>query len=253
METRLLFEPYGFCTDAVSQRKVEFHGFVQWRIVEEKFAELLVQAFDAPLVPDTIERFQCTYTFGLPSMVQLLIEEQARKLREGSSVGTFLAGGDAVPETLQQRFRALFGVPPPRSLPNDRNGSRNVEPADTIRSGSLGKPFDRVEVRVVDVHVNVVADGQIGETPVRSPANFIGYRDHPAATREAVRNGWFYTGDLARRDTDGYLWFEGRKKEIIVRDGINISPQEVEEALYRHPAVLEVAVIGLPDSVPSPR
>jgi long-chain acyl-CoA synthetase len=64
-----------------------------------------------------------------------------------------------------------------------------------------------------------------------------------------VRDGWLYTGDLARRDPDGYLWFEGRKKEIIVRDGVNISPQEVEEAIYRHPAVLQVAVIGTPDPV----
>jgi acyl-coenzyme A synthetase/AMP-(fatty) acid ligase len=58
-----------------------------------------------------------------------------------------------------------------------------------------------------------------------------------------------YTGDLGRRDADGYLWFEGRKKEIIIRDGVNISPQEVEEAIYKHPAVLEVAVIGTPDAV----
>jgi long-chain acyl-CoA synthetase len=212
---------------------------------------VLVPAFDAPLVLDTIERFQCTYTFGLPPMVQLLIEEQARKPRQVSSLGTFLAGGDAVPETLQQRFRAVFGVPLREVFGMTEIGPGTLNPADAIRSGSLGKPFDRVEVRVVDVDGKDVADGQIGEMAVRSPANFVGYWDHPAATQEAVRDGWLYTGDLARRDADGYLWFEGRKKEIIVRDGLNISPQEVEEALYRHPAVLEVAVIGLPDSVPA--
>jgi long-chain acyl-CoA synthetase len=65
-----------------------------------------------------------------------------------------------------------------------------------------------------------------------SPARFAGFWDDPVATREAVRDGWMYTGDLARRDADGYLWFEGRKREIIIRDGVNISPQEVEEAIY---------------------
>jgi long-chain acyl-CoA synthetase len=84
---------------------------------------------------------------------------------------------------------------------------------------------------------------------VRSPANCAGYWDDPAATRAALREGWLYSGDLARRDGDGYFWFEGRKKEIIVREAFNISPQEVEEAIHSHPAVLEVAVIGLPDPV----
>ena len=210
---------------------------------------VLVPAFDAPLVLDTIERFQCTYTFGLPSMVQLLVEEQTRKPRQVSSLRTFLSGGDAVPESLQQRFRALFGVPLREIFGMTEIGPGMLNPADAIRSGSLGKPFDRVEVRVVDGSCKDVADGEIGELAVRSPASFVGYWDHPAATQEAFRDGWLYTGDFARRDADGYLWFAGRKKEIIVRDGINIAPQEVEEALYRHPAVLEVGVIGLPDPV----
>ncbi len=109
--------------------------------------------------------------------------------------------------------------------------------------------IDGLEVRVVDSDGKDSPDGQTGEIAVRSPANFAGYCDDPAATREALRDGWLYSGDLARRDADGYLWFEGRKKEIVVRDGLNISPQEVEEAFYNHPAVLEVAVIGMPDPV----
>jgi long-chain acyl-CoA synthetase len=126
-------------------------------------------------------------------------------------------------------------------------GPSAVNPAHAIRSGSLGKPLDGVEVRVVDSEGKDVPDGKVGEIAVRSPANFAGYWDDPAATRELLRDGWLHSGDLARRDADGYLWFEGRKKEIIVRDGLNISPQEVEEAIYNHPAVLEVGVIGMPD------
>ena len=84
---------------------------------------------------------------------------------------------------------------------------------------------------------------------MRSPAVCSGYWNNPKATAEALRDGWFYTGDLVSRDADGYYWFRGRLKEIIIRGGSNISPQEVEEALYTHPEILEAAVIGLPHDV----
>ena len=210
---------------------------------------ILVSAFDAPLVLDLIERFQVTYAFGLPSMVQALIEEQARKPRQIRSLRTFLGAGDSVPVSAQERFQSLFGIPVREAFGMTEIGPAIANPADAIRAGSLGKAIPGVELRVVDAEGEDVSDGQIGELVVRTPARFAGYWDDPAATREAVRDGWMYTGDLARRDADGYLWFEGRKREIIIRDGVNISPQEVEEAIYNHSAVLEVAVIGMPDPV----
>jgi long-chain acyl-CoA synthetase len=210
---------------------------------------VLVHAFDAPPVLDLIERFQVTYAFGLPSMVQALIEEQARKPRQVRSLVNFLAAGDSVPVSLQERFHALFGTPAREAWGMTEAVPSAGNPAGAIRPGSLGKAIQGVEIRVVDAEGADVSEGQIGEIAVRSPARFAGYWDDPAATCEAVRDGWLYTGDLARRDVDGYLWFEGRKKEIIVREGVNISPQEVEEAIYSHPAVLEVAVIGTPDPV----
>lgn len=210
---------------------------------------VLVPAFDAPLVLDLIERFQVTYVFGLPSMVQALIEEQARKPRQVRSLRNFLGGGDSVPASTQERFQSLFGIPVREAYGMTEIGPAISNPADAIRSGSLGKAIQGVEIRVVDAQGEQTSDGQIGEIAVWSPARFAGYWDDPAATREAVLDGCMYTGDLARRDADGYLWFEGRKKEIIIRDGVNISPQEVEEAIYNHPAVLEVAVIGVPDPV----
>ena len=208
-----------------------------------------VPAFDAPLVLDLIERFQVTYTFALPSMVQAMIEEQVRRPRQVRSLGTFIGAGDRVPVSTQQRFQALFGISLREGYGMTEMCPSIANPADAIRSGSLGKTIQGVEARVVDAEGVDAPDGQIGELALRSPARFAGYWDDPAATREAVRDGWLYTGDLVRRDADGYLWFEGRKKEIIIRDGVNISPQEVEEAIYRHPAVLEVAVVGMPDPV----
>jgi long-chain acyl-CoA synthetase len=210
---------------------------------------VLLPSFDAPSVLDLIERFQVTYVFGVPSMVQALIEEQARKPRQVGSLRTFIAAGDSVPVSMQERFHTLFAIPVRESYGMTEMGPLASNPAGAIRSGSLGKAIGGVEIRVVDAGGEDLPDGQIGELAVRSPARFASYWDDPAATRQAVRDGWMYSGDLGRRDADGYFWFEGRKKEIIIRDGVNISPQEVEEAIYKHPAVLEVAVIGMPDPV----
>jgi long-chain acyl-CoA synthetase len=212
---------------------------------------VLVPSFEPGVVLDMIDRFQCTYTLGLPVMVQSLVEEQVRNPRQVHSLRTFLAGGDSVPTILQQRFQSLFGIPLREAYGMTETGLSLSNPADSIRPGSLGKPFDGVDVRVVDSRGVEVSDSQTGEIAVRSPANFTGYWDDPAATQDTFRGGWLHTGDLAHRDADGYLWFDGRKKEIIVRDALNLSPQEIEEVLYDHPAVLEVAVIGAPDPLPA--
>lgn len=94
-----------------------------------------------------------------------------------------------------------------------------------------------------------MAVGEVGELLVRSPGTCVGYWNDPAATRAALEDGWLHTGDLVSRDAEGYYWFRGRAKEIIIRAGSNISPQEVEEVLYHHPAVREVGVVGQPDPV----
>jgi long-chain acyl-CoA synthetase len=104
-------------------------------------------------------------------------------------------------------------------------------------------------VAIVDAHDRQLKDGKTGEIVVRSPANCGGYWNDPAATAALLRGGWLHTGDLGMRDSDGYFWFKGRKKEIIIRAGSNISPQEVEEVLYRHPGVFEAGVVGATDPI----
>ena len=118
-----------------------------------------------------------------------------------------------------------------------------------LRAGSVGPAMDAVDDAWTDLSGNVLPDGQVGELQVQSPANCVGYWDDPQATAATFDEGWLRTGDLVRRDADGFYWFEGRVKQIIIRGGSNISPQEVEEALYHHPAVLEAGVIGMPDPV----
>jgi long-chain acyl-CoA synthetase len=210
---------------------------------------VLVKVFDASLALDLIQGFRCTYSFGLPVMVQSLIEEQARRPRDMSSLRTFIAGGDSVPTSTQAKFRALFGIALREAHGMTEIGAAIVNPAELIRPGSLGKPLEDVHARLVGADGKDVRDGVIGELLLRSPSMFTGYWDDPAATAEAVMDGWMRTGDLCRRDPEGYYQFEGRKKEIIVRGGSNISPQEVEEAIYAHPAVLEVGVVGTPDGI----
>jgi long-chain acyl-CoA synthetase len=208
---------------------------------------ILAPAFDAPHVLDLIERFQCTCTFGLPSMVQLLLEEQTLRPRQVRSIRTFVVAGGSVPVSTHERFQAQFGIALRECFGVTETSFTISNPAGAIRPGSLGKPLEGVQARVVDSNGEEVPVGQTGELIVKTPVNFVGYWGDPAATRAALRDGWLFTGDLVRRDSDGYFWFEGRKKHIIVHDGFNISPQEVEEAIYTHPAVLEVGVIGIPD------
>jgi long-chain acyl-CoA synthetase len=210
---------------------------------------ILMKTFDAALALDLIERFRCTYSFGLPVLVQCLVEEQTRKPRDVSSLRTFMAGGDSVPTNIQEQFRALFAVALREGHGMTEIGAAIANPAKLIRAGSLGQPLEDVQARLVGADGKDVRDGMIGELLLRSPSMFTGYWDDSAATAEALTNGWMRTGDFCRRDPEGYYWFDGRKREIIVRGGSHISPQEVEEAIYVHPAVAEVGVVGAPDGI----
>jgi long-chain acyl-CoA synthetase len=209
---------------------------------------VLMPAFDPVQSLDLIQRWKCTAILILPAMLRFIVEEQGRSPRDVSSVRLCIAGGDTVPVKLQERFRELFGV-----SVREIFGMTETAPITCIRegaprTGSVGPVMDEVDARVADAMGNVVPDGEVGELQVQSPANCLGYWDNHEATSDTFINGWLRTGDLVRRDADGYFWFEGRVKQIIIRGGSNISPQEVEEALYHHPAVLEAGVIGMADA-----
>ena len=115
------------------------------------------------------------------------------------------------------------------------------------RVGSVGVPPIGVALRLVDVNENDVPPGEIGQVIVRTPDTMVGYWNDTLATFEVLRDGWMRTGDLARADDDGYLWLEGRVRDLIVRDGSNIAPAEVEEVALRHPDVSAAAAVGVPD------
>ncbi len=211
---------------------------------------VLLPTFDPAAVLDAVEQHRCTTTLTLPAMMQFVLEEQARKPRDASSLRVIFAGGDSVPVALQERTRQLMGVTMAEGLAQTETGPTICNPRVAPKLGSLGIAKPGVDLRIVDVVTQQeVPVGEPGELLVRSPAVCSEYWRNPEATADALRNGWFHTGDLVSRDDDGYYWFRGRLKEIIIRGGSNISPQEVEEALYTHPAVLEAGVIGKPHEV----
>jgi long-chain acyl-CoA synthetase len=222
--------------------------FLALAICEGSMTVLLPRFEPGPAL-DAIERFGGTTTGGLPTMILAMIEEQTQRPRRVGSLRSVISGGDAVSPVLQARFQALFGTELVELYAMTEMTAICVNPTGAIRSGSCGVPLDGIDVRIVNCDGRDVPEGETGEIAIRGASAFYGYWNDAAATQAARPHGWLHTGDLGSRDADGFIWFKGRKKEIIIRAGSNISPQEVEEALYKHPAVLEAGVIGVPDPV----
>lgn len=213
------------------------------------YTTVLQPRFDAAAALDAIEQSGCTNFGGLPTMVLAMVEEQLARPRRIDTLRAALSGGDAVPPALQARFKDVFGVELMEIYAMTELCAMSANIPGACRHGSMGLPLEGIDVRVVDLDGCDVAPGETGEILVRGSSLTIGYWSDPGATRAAMGSGWLHTGDLGARDADGFLWFKGRKKEVIIRAGSNISPQEVEEALYKHPAVLEAGVVGVPDPV----
>jgi long-chain acyl-CoA synthetase len=209
---------------------------------------VLLPAFDAASALDAIERRQVSMIVGLPVMMQMLMAEQRARPRNAASLRFACAGGDVAAIAVHEAFTAIFGIPLLGGYAMTETLPICANRTDAWRAGALGTPAPGVEVRLSGPDGSVEA-GAVGEVLVRSSANFVGYWNDPDATAAAFRDGWLHTGDLARQDGDGYYWFEGRTKELIVRGGSNVSPQEVEDALYRHPAVFEAGAVGQPDAM----
>jgi long-chain acyl-CoA synthetase len=202
--------------------------------------------FDAERLLDNIASHGCTDMMAMPVMYQQLCAAQLDRPRNVSSLRCCTAGGDSVAPALKATFAQTFGCPLYEIYASTEVGiiAANWSAAAHMR-GSCGPAVPDVEIALADGTRDVRCAS--GECIVRSPGMMIGYWRDPVATGEAIKDGWFHTGDLMRQDSAGYLWFEGRRKEIIVRGGSNIAPQEVEAALYQHPGVLEAGVVGAPD------
>lgn len=204
--------------------------------------------FDTTAVLSAIERYRVNGFAGVPAMfVALLYTPDADKY-DTSSLRYCVSGSAPLPLAVLEGFEQKFNC-------QIREGYGLSEATTVLtahsldmprKPGSVGKPIPGVEVLVVDENDNPLPPGEVGEIIARGPNIMRGYYNMPEETRAALRNGWLHTGDMGRFDEDGYLYVVERKKDLIIRGGLNIYPRDVEEVLNRHPAVIESAVVGIP-------
>jgi long-chain acyl-CoA synthetase len=208
----------------------------------------LLPRFDAGHALRILAGHRVTVFEGVPTMYVALLHQADRADYDTSGLRMCISGGAALPVEVLRGFEAAFGVPVLEGygLSETSPIASFNHPGRERKPGSIGTPIRDVQMRVVDEADHEVPQGQVGEIVIHGPNVMKGYWQRPDATAEAVREGWFHTGDLAQVDEDGYFYIVDRKKDLIIRGGYNIYPREIEEVLYEHPAVAEAAVIGLP-------
>ncbi|MDR5682650.1 MAG: long-chain fatty acid--CoA ligase [Armatimonadota bacterium] len=208
---------------------------------------VLQRRFDPEEAVRLLEEHRVSAMFGVPSIYLMLLESEAFRRADVSGV-RFSCGGAPCPlriiEAFQERgllFQQGYGL-------TETAPTCLILPAEDAfrKAGSAGKPAVHVQARVVDDDGREVPPDAVGEVWTRGPNLFSGYWRRPRETEEAFEGDWFKTGDLARRDAEGFFYIVDRKKDMIISGGENIYPAEVEDVLYRHPAVAEAAVIGVP-------
>ncbi|HLY83854.1 MAG TPA: AMP-binding protein [Acidimicrobiales bacterium] len=212
-----------------------------------------VLAFDPGLVLELIETERGSIMGGVPTMLIAMMEHPDFATRDFSSLRVVLSGGAPVPAELVRRIESSLGVRfvivfGQTECSAVATQTRLDDTPDDIAE-TVGRPLPHIEVKVIDVITGgVVAPGTVGELCIRGFCVMNGYYDMPEATSAAIdADGWLHTGDLGTMDERGYCRIEGRLKDMIIRGGENIYPREIEAVLYDHPAVADVAVVGIPD------
>jgi long-chain acyl-CoA synthetase len=208
-----------------------------------------VSRFDPRLVSEAIGRHGATIFLGVPSLYGVLVRMDAGLQQHWRSVRLCVSGGAALPAALMTAFEERFGIPILEGDgPTECGPVTCVNPVAGVRkTGSIGPPIPTVEIRILDAEGRDVPTGGLGEVCARGPSVMEGYHKLPEATREAFFGDWFRTGDLGYRDPDGYVYLVDRIKDLIITNGMNVSPRAIEEVLYAHPEVAEAAVVGDPD------
>jgi fatty-acyl-CoA synthase len=211
---------------------------------------VLMRAFDPGEVLELIARQRVTTMFGVPAMFLFMSQHPAFATADLSSVRHFICGGAPVPEALIRVYGARgicfaqgYGLTETSPFVTLVPMERALE-----KVGSAGLPPMFTDVRLVDERGDDVPTGERGEVVVRGPNVMKGYWNRPEATAETIVDGWLHTGDVGVQDAEGYYYIVDRKKDMVISGGENVYPAEVEDCLYQHPGVAEVAVIGVPDS-----
>jgi long-chain acyl-CoA synthetase len=237
-------------TDVVVGCLPLFHAFGQTcalnATVTAGAAISLVARFDAPTVLKVIERDRATVFAGVPTMFVAMLDA-GPTVADTATLRLCISGGAALPVEILRGFSGAFGVPILEGYGlSETSPVASFNHFGNTRAGSIGHPVEGVRMRIVDPAGAEVPAGEIGEIAISGHNVMLGYWNRPEATAEAIRDGWFHSGDVGRVDEDGFFYIVDRKKELIIRGGFNVYPREIEEVLYEHPAVLEAAVIGIP-------
>lgn len=184
----------------------------------------------------------------LPSALRRVLFHPDLARDDLSRVRLCICGGDYAPADLFEKFHEMTGLELTVQCGMTETGMYAVNPPyGRKKAGSIGLPYYGVQLSIIDRKGRDIPWGESGEIAVRSPFAMDGYWNDTAATRRVMRDGWIRTGDIGRIDDDGYIWLEGRQKDIIIREGSNIAPAAVEAALQKHPAVSEACVVGVDD------
>jgi long-chain acyl-CoA synthetase len=212
---------------------------------------VLFRQFDPAKALEAIERYRVRYLPCVPTMLMYLLQHPDRARRDLSSLSRIISGGAALPERLRKECERVFNcrVDQGYGLSESASVATGYEVERSYRTGSVGVASPGVEIRIVDDKNQPAPPRTNGEICLSGPNIMTGYWRDANATGEAIKDGWLHTGDIGYLDDDGYLFITDRKKDLIIKGGENISPREIEEALYLHPAVAEAAVIGLPHPV----
>ncbi|HEX3771274.1 MAG TPA: long-chain-fatty-acid--CoA ligase [Polyangiaceae bacterium] len=211
---------------------------------------VLMRWFDPENALALIEAHKITYMAGVPTMFVMMTMHPKADQYDTSSVRRWLVGAAPMPVSQLREFEEKFGGTMFVGYGlSEASPSVASEREDFPRkAGSTGRPLAGVEVKIVDDDGKTVPAGTVGEICARGDNISPGYYENPEATAEAFKGGWLFTGDMGYLDDEGYLFVVERKKDLIIRGGLNVYPKDVEEVLHRHPAVLEAAVVGVPDA-----
>jgi long-chain acyl-CoA synthetase len=212
---------------------------------------VLMRKFHVEEAFKLIEKYKVTDFPGAPAMFITMLNNPESEKYDLSSLQGCLSGSAPFPVASLLAFQKKFNC-----TVYEAYGLSEASPAVSTnyhhrptKPGSIGQPIPEVEVRIVDDQDRDVPLGEVGELLVKGPNVSTGYYKLPEETAGTFRNGWLYTGDMARMDKDGYLYIVERKKDLIIRGGFNIYPRDLEEILYQHPAIKDAVAIGVPDPV----
>ncbi len=211
---------------------------------------LIVPKFSPAEVFRIAREYDASVFAGVPTMYNFLFQYPEGNPDDLKSLRLCISGGASLPVALLQNFERKFNVRISEGYGlSEASPVTCFNPLDRPRKpGSIGTSIMNVENKVVNEMGEEVAPGEVGELIVRGPNVMAGYYKMPEETAATIKDGWLYTGDLARMDENGYFYIVDRKKDLILVGGYNVYPREVEEVLYNHPDIVEVAVLGVPDA-----